>query len=170
MITKSSVSGFTLIELMITVAIVGILSAIALPAYQDYILKGRRAEARTAVVELLQAQERYATQNNCYLAFSNVAGVSTAIAPAPAGTCGDVTAATVPFKNFSGDNLANAYYLLSAARCDSGILGTASTPSIQDCVMAVAVPRNADSAVGTIYITSTGQKTCSGTDKTKCWK
>ena len=61
--------GFTLIELMITVAIIGILAAIAYPSYQDSILKGRRAEGRTALLNLLQQQERYYTQTGSYLSF-----------------------------------------------------------------------------------------------------
>ena len=70
--SKSSNAGFTLIELMITVAIVGILASIAYPAYTSSILKGKRAEGRAAVTELMQQQERYMTQRNTYLAYQRL--------------------------------------------------------------------------------------------------
>lgn len=55
--------GFTLIELMICVAIVAALAVIALPSYQAYVAKGRRADGRAALMALLQAQEQY--RANC---------------------------------------------------------------------------------------------------------
>lgn len=58
--------GFTLIELMISVAIVGILAAIALPSYQDSIMKSRRADAKTALLELANVMERHFTAANSY--------------------------------------------------------------------------------------------------------
>lgn len=61
--------GFTLIELMIAVAIVGILAAIAYPSYQDQVRKGRRADAMAQLVTLAQAYERYYTSNNTYVGF-----------------------------------------------------------------------------------------------------
>ena len=55
-------TGFTLVELMIVVAIVGILAAIAYPSYVDSVRKGKRADGRAALTSLLQQQERYFTQ------------------------------------------------------------------------------------------------------------
>lgn len=59
-------NGFTLIELMITVAIIGILAGIAYPSYQDHVFKSRRADAKAALSGLANAMERYYTENNDY--------------------------------------------------------------------------------------------------------
>ena len=58
--------GFTLIEVMIVVAIVAVLSAIALPSYQEYIRRGHRAEARAALLQAAQWLERAATATGTY--------------------------------------------------------------------------------------------------------
>lgn len=59
--------GVTLLELMIVVAIIGILSAIAYPSYQEHVRKSRRADAQTALLELAQFMERYYTANGRYV-------------------------------------------------------------------------------------------------------
>lgn len=58
--------GFTLLELMIVVAIVGILAAIAIPSYQGYVQKARRADAQAALTEMAQAMEAAYARNFTY--------------------------------------------------------------------------------------------------------
>lgn len=58
--------GITLIELMIVVAIIGILAAIAYPSYQEYVIRARRADAQGALEGLAAAMERHYTQNGTY--------------------------------------------------------------------------------------------------------
>lgn len=59
--------GFTLVELLIVIGILGLLSAIAYPAYRESVRKGRRTEAQSALVELNQFMERYYTENGRYV-------------------------------------------------------------------------------------------------------
>ncbi len=58
--------GFTLIELMIVVAVVAILATIAMPSYQEHVRKSRRAQAKADLVELAQQLERHHTVQNSY--------------------------------------------------------------------------------------------------------
>lgn len=80
-------NGFTLIELMITVAIIGILAAVAYPSYLNFIIDGRRTDAQEALLGFANAMERHKTENMAY---------TEAATGSPAGDTGAPATTTFP--------------------------------------------------------------------------
>ncbi|PAU66309.1 pilus assembly protein PilE [Pseudomonas sp. PIC25] len=68
--------GFTLIEMMIVVVIIGILAAIAIPNYQQYVIRGNRTEGMALLNDAAARQERYFSQNNEYADTAKKLGLS----------------------------------------------------------------------------------------------
>ncbi len=63
--------GFTLIELMITVSIIGVLAAIAIPLYSNYVYRGKQVEAKTLLMTIKVEQEQFMAENGCYTTLWN---------------------------------------------------------------------------------------------------
>ncbi|BDT59668.1 type 4 fimbrial biogenesis protein PilE [Massilia varians] len=68
--------GFTLVELMVAVVIIGILAAIALPSYNQYVVRSNRAAAQSYLMELSQAQVQYMADSRSYAATPAEMGVT----------------------------------------------------------------------------------------------
>jgi type IV pilus assembly protein PilE len=137
--------GFTLIELMITVAIVGIMAGVAYPSYQDSVRKSRRADAKAVLVNLSNAMERHFTERSNYL---GAAGSSAS--PADTGTPWILT---VPAET-------TTYYTVSISAA------TASSYNLS------AAPKGvqASDRCGTLTLTHTGAKGNSANfAQSECW-
>lgn len=101
---RSQPKGFTLVEVMVVVAIIGILAAIALPAYEDYVKRGKAAEATSTLANLRVQMEQYFQDNRTYVG-------ADALAPGP---CAPV-AGTMKYFTYSCTNLGATTYTISAA-------------------------------------------------------
>jgi type IV pilus assembly protein PilE len=142
-ISKRKPGGFTLIELMITVAIVAILTAIALPSYQGYVRKANRSAAQSFMLSAAAREEQVLLDQRSYVAVA--ASVNSAnFANAP-------TAATPGLNYAVPGDLAARYDF----RIDLTNGGSCVTPA-QYCVIATA--KGSQTADGNLSLTSTGIK------------
>ncbi len=71
------IRGLTLIELMLVLAVLGILTAVAIPVYRDYVIKTRRSDAMNALNEILMQQEIHRTSNTTYATTLPALGLTT---------------------------------------------------------------------------------------------
>ncbi|MGZ3254255.1 MAG: type IV pilin protein, partial [Burkholderiaceae bacterium] len=127
----------------------GILTTIAYPSYQSAVRKAKRAEGRSALMQLMQQQERYYAQNTSYIAF----------------TSASTNANEKYFKWYSADSPSGSAYEITGEPCQN--------ETIHTCVKLTAKPGTAkvnpsytDAECGSLTFTSTGIKSADGKN---CW-
>lgn len=147
----NKIKGFTLIELMIVVAVIGILAAIALPNYQKYVLQSRRTVAINAILDLAGKEARFYTISNTYnSSLTGSGGLGYAQDPMPVS------------------DVSNPFYKISVVASTSGC-------AITGCFVLQAVPQGSqvnDTDCRTFTYTQLGQKGISSTtgSAASCWK
>lgn len=146
--TRLRGSGFTLVEALVVLALFSILAGIAWPSYSALKLKARRSEARAALLQAMQQQERYFTASGRYAEFSRVA---------PHG-----------FIWYSGVAADSSSHELQAQACVDA--------SIEECVQITATPGTqavnrgaADAQCGALRLNSRGERGADG-DVALCWQ
>lgn len=145
--------GFSLIELLVAIVILGILASIAYPTYTEQVRKSRRADAKTALLELSQRQENFYVDNNAYASsLSELLGASS-------GVVGGFTV--------SGNTA------LSKDKHYKIVIETASARSFtMYAEPAETSPQRTDIACARMTINSAGQKSAlnsSGDEGSNCW-
>ena len=147
---SKSQSGFSAIEIMITLTIIAILCVAMYPAYTNAVMKSRRAEARSALFSTMLLQENYYALHNTYFAFNAETQNS-------------------PFNWWSGQSASTSYYEIRAANC--------ANRSLTQCVLLTAIPgtdkvkSNSDSVCGNLMLDSANNKSYSVSRETNstCW-
>ena len=143
--------GFTLIELMIIIAVVGFLLVLGTPMYLDSITKSRRADGMRDLMELASRQERYYAQNGTY-----------------AGDVLDLDASNLDPDDPTIAISSEGFYELDIAQC---LEGGVQVPYTR-CYMLLARPRGAqesDTQCATLSVDRLGQRNASGPRGEKCW-
>ncbi len=137
-------NGFTLLEMLIVVAIMGVLTSIALPAYQNSVRRSARAEAKTELLQVASDQERYFSNFNTYV--------------------DDATPLNSPVVAGRDRTTQNGFYAISVSACGAGTIAT--------CFLATATAQNDQTAdtCTTLTYSDTGARGATGDTTDECWQ
>ncbi|MGO9515172.1 MAG: type IV pilin protein [Steroidobacteraceae bacterium] len=147
--SKAAMSGYTLIEILVALAIVAILASVAVAAYTSEVQKSRRTDARSALLDLAGREEKLFSTTNAYSATPSDLGY------APVGT---------PFPITVG----SGYYQVSVAAPDPN--QAAGSPTYSITATAIGTQAN-DSQCLTLSVNQLGAQTSTGTGTAStCWQ
>jgi type IV pilus assembly protein PilE len=150
-------AAFTLIEMMAVLSIISILAAFAFPSYRQIKLKTARAEGRSALMRLMQQQERYYSEHHRYRHFSGGDGN---------GNESDDGGDSALFRRFSGASGAASAYRLEAQACgfDESGQSSQSPADAQHCLLLRATPANgfSDPACDVLTLDNSGKQSATG--------
>ena len=137
---RYGLAGFSLVELLVVLVIMGVLSAVALPGYTRYVQRGHRTEAMAALLEAQHYMERFYSANGQYLSPANAAPVL------PQRLQGTPSQGTVRYQLSVSEATLNSYVLqavpvgsMTGDVCGSltinqaGLRGVSSTRSVAEC-------------------------------------
>ena len=151
---KAKSAGFTLIELMIAVAIVGILATIAATSYQRQVMQSHRTDARTALLDLAGREEKLFSTTNAYSAIPSVLGYGTA-----------TTAVSFPVGSSNGTN----YYNVLITTPDPAQPGNLNSYTMTATPIAGS-PQAADTTCTSLTVNQLGQQTATPVaNAATCW-
>lgn len=155
--------GFTLIELMIAVVIVGVLAAIAYPSYTTYVAQTRRTDAQIGLTRTAAQLEKFFTNCSRYPTAAEYAATPANLDCAAARFAGSAT---------SPDGYYTLVYAQGAAGC-----GGAGQPPANNCFVLTATPTTLGAQLArdgakctTFTLNHRGTKAATGSESTKCWK
>lgn len=156
-------TGFTLMELMIALVVIGVLSAIAFPSYQEHVRRAKRTEGKTALLKAAQLQERIYITGDPGVANSLATYADNNRLPVLFGLAAGATV-------YSGENPAldtGAYTITVDANPNAGC-----ATNFQQCFQLRATPNgsHSDPRCAQLTLTSTGVRGSNGTDTVaRCW-
>jgi type IV pilus assembly protein PilE len=155
--------GFTLIEVLITVTIVGIIAAVALPAYNLQVQKSNRSQGKSRLTQAAQLLERFYSDNNSY--YVDVSGGNLVVNTGGSTAAGFAKLMNAPSGTtvYSGsNNESNSPYVVTLATPTPNSFTLTATPQNQQLQ---------DTKCASLTLTSTGIKGITGTttDITNCW-